>query len=199
MKDEHKRAYTLRNLAWNTNLYAVNVELAAVEMKVTVVLDVTMESVAVGKEYFLTVHSARSAIYFVLAQIFCIFGFRGNFLSINICRSFGHKDSKILLLKPLILADVLLSVFNSFLHTHYIVECNDFVVASLVGTFSFVYLFVPHQVLLCVVNCRLTGVIFKRIIPDYVPFNIARLLLRSRVLYNGLLIFSANMQLLRGV
>ncbi|KAK0047223.1 neuromedin-U receptor 2 [Biomphalaria pfeifferi] len=174
MKDEH----TLINLAWNTNLYAINVESAAVEIKVTVVLDVTTKSVAVGKEYVITVHSARFAIYFVLAQIFCIFGFRGKFLNINVLRSFGSKDSKFLLLKPLILADLLLSVLNFFLHIHYMVECNDFVVASLVGTFSFVYLFVPQQVLLCVVNCRLTGVIFKRIIPDYVPFNIARLVIK---------------------
>ncbi|XP_055879456.1 uncharacterized protein LOC129925114 [Biomphalaria glabrata] len=151
-------------------------------MNITVVLYVTTEPVVVYDEYYMTINSARFAINFVLTPIFCIFGVVGNVLNIIVLRSCGYKDSNVLLLESLTLADLLLSVVHSFIHLHYIVECFDFVVASLVGTFSFIYLFVPYQVLLCVVECHLAGVAFERVIAVYFPFHVARLFLKSRVL-----------------
>ncbi|KAK0047218.1 neuromedin-U receptor 2 [Biomphalaria pfeifferi] len=133
-------------------------------------------------EFDRVVNTARYAINFVVTPILCIFGVVGNILNVIVLRRCGYKDTNVLLLESLSVADLILSVVHSFVHVHFIIECFDFVVASVFGTFSFVYLFGAYQTSLSVVELHLVGIAFERVIAVYFPFHVSRIFLRSRVL-----------------
>nr|KAI8741373.1 neuromedin-U receptor 2-like [Biomphalaria glabrata] len=133
-------------------------------------------------EYTRTINTARWVINLILTPILCILGVVGNILNIIVLRQCGFKDTNVLLLESLSLADLFLSLVHSILHAHFIVECFDLVLAALVGTFSFVYLFGAYQITLCVVQCHLVSIAAERVIAVYFPFHVARIFSRSRVL-----------------
>lgn len=140
------------------------------------------DSADLEDEYTISINAARWAINHVVTPILCIFGVVGNIMNIIVLRRCGYKDTNVLLLVSLSLADLLLSIIHSFIHVHFIIERFDFVTAALVGTFSFVYLFASYQITLCVVQCHLVSIATERVIAVYYPFHVARIFSRSRVL-----------------
>ncbi|KAK6997905.1 neuromedin-U receptor 2 [Biomphalaria glabrata] len=125
---------------------------------------------------------ARWVINYIVTPILCILGVVGNYMNIIVLRRCGYKDTNVLLLVSLSLADLLLSLINGVLHIHFIIESFDFVAASLIGSYAQQYLLSTFTSSLCIVQCHLVSIATERFIAVYFPFHVARIFSRSRVL-----------------
>ncbi|KAK0047216.1 neuromedin-U receptor 2 [Biomphalaria pfeifferi] len=133
-------------------------------------------------DYVSFVEQARWVINYIVTPILCILGVVGNYVNIIVLRRCGYKDTNVLLLVSLSLADLLLSLINGVLHIHFVIESFDFVAASLIASYAQLYLVSTFSRSLCIVQCHLVSIATERFIAVYFPFHVARIFSRSRVL-----------------
>ncbi|KAI8788006.1 G-protein coupled receptor 39 [Biomphalaria glabrata] len=120
-----------------------------------------------------TVIFVRNIINYVITPVLSIVGVVGNVINLVVLRQSGYKDTNVLLLESLSMADLLLSLLNILLRTREFVQ--QF------GAIIYIYSYGPFVIMAVVVNCHQTFIAIERVIAVCFPFHVSRIFIRSRV------------------
>ncbi|XP_013093790.2 FMRFamide receptor-like [Biomphalaria glabrata] len=120
-----------------------------------------------------TVIFVRNIINYVITPILSVIGVVGNVINLVVLRQSGYKDTNVLLLESLSMADLILSLLNILLRTREFVQ--QF------GAIIYIYSYGPFVIMAVVVNCHLGVIAVERVIAVCFPFHVSRIFIRSRV------------------
>uniref|UniRef100_A0A2C9L452 G-protein coupled receptors family 1 profile domain-containing protein n=1 Tax=Biomphalaria glabrata TaxID=6526 RepID=A0A2C9L452_BIOGL len=155
----------------NRSIRAVNLTLSQSDILSAVTQDSSFTS---------TANSVRGAINLVLIPILCFFGFVGNLVNMIVLRRYGFKETNILFLTSLSVADFLLTVFHALIRVRHIIEQFDIAAAFLIGSLTSIYLYTPYQMMVSINVCHITTIAVERAIAVCMPFRASNLFSRSR-------------------
>ncbi|KAI8788005.1 G-protein coupled receptor 39 [Biomphalaria glabrata] len=137
---------------------------------------ITLDSSKITLDFELdleTVLFVRYIINFVVTPIFSVIGVVGNVINLVVLRHSGYKDTNVLLLESLSLADLILSFLNILLRTREFVQPF--------GAIIYIYSYGPFIIMAVVVSFHLTLIAIERVIAVCFPFHVSRIFTRSRV------------------
>ncbi|KAH9507615.1 hypothetical protein Btru_051608 [Bulinus truncatus] len=128
-----------------------------------------------------TVKAVRYVINVIIIPILCLIGFAGNILNMVVLHRYGFKETNIMFLTSLSVADFVLTLFHAMIKVTHIVQQFDFLAAEIVGAIFQIYLYAPYQIMVAINVSHIITIAVERVIAVCLPFKASILFTSHRV------------------